>query len=109
MSAGHSASAAHANSSTTDIGLRESDLDRAADFAVQSPYPNPAPLTRAGIRALLDDAFHGRPAAGRDQPGLRLYPMVRLCRQRSVSRSRNIWCLLMNARSLCVWLDFQYI
>jgi maleylacetate reductase len=48
MSAGHGASAAHANSSTTDIGLRESDLDRAAELAVQSPYPNPAPLTRAG-------------------------------------------------------------
>jgi maleylacetate reductase len=47
-----------------DIGLRESDLERAADLAVQSPYPNPASITRDGIRALLDDAFHGRrPAA----------------------------------------------
>jgi hypothetical protein len=109
MSAGHGASATHANSSTTDIGLREEDLDRAAELAVQSPYPNPTPLTRQRIRVLLDDAFHGRPAAGRDQPGLRLYPLVRLCRQHSVSRSRNIWCLLMNARSLCVWPDFQYI
>jgi maleylacetate reductase len=43
-----------------DIGLRESDLDRAADLAVESPYPNPTPITRDGIRALLDDAFHGR-------------------------------------------------
>jgi hypothetical protein len=40
--------------------LRESDLDRAADLAVESRYPNPIPLTRAGIRALLDDAFCGR-------------------------------------------------
>jgi hypothetical protein len=30
------------------------------DLALESPYPNPNPLTRAVIRALLDDAFHGR-------------------------------------------------
>jgi maleylacetate reductase len=44
----------------SEIGLRESDLERAADLATQSPYPNPTPITRDGIRALLDDAFHGR-------------------------------------------------
>jgi len=43
-----------------DIGLRASDLDRAADLAAENPYPNPTPLTRERIRALLDDAFHGR-------------------------------------------------
>jgi alcohol dehydrogenase class IV len=43
-----------------DLGMRESDLDRAADLAVETPYPNPSPITRTGIRALLDDAFHGR-------------------------------------------------
>ena len=43
-----------------DLGLREEDLDRAADLAIESPYPNPTPITRDGIRALLDDAFHGR-------------------------------------------------
>ena len=47
-----------------EIGLREEDLDRAADLAVESPYPNPTPLTRERIRALLDDAFHGRRPAG---------------------------------------------
>jgi maleylacetate reductase len=48
----------------SDLGLRESDLDRAADLAVQSPYPNPTPITRERIRALLEDAFNGRrPAA----------------------------------------------
>jgi alcohol dehydrogenase class IV len=47
-----------------DLGLREADLDRAADIAVTAPYWNPRPIDRAGIRALLDDAFHGRrPAA----------------------------------------------
>jgi maleylacetate reductase len=40
--------------------MREEDLNRAADLAVESPYPNPTPITSAGIRTLLDDAFHGR-------------------------------------------------
>jgi maleylacetate reductase len=43
-----------------DIGLKEGDLDRAADIAAKNPYYNPRPVTRAGIRALLDDAFFGR-------------------------------------------------
>lgn len=43
-----------------DIGMKESDLDRAAKLAIENPYPNPAPLSYAGIRALLDAAFHGR-------------------------------------------------
>jgi alcohol dehydrogenase class IV len=43
-----------------DIGMPESGLDRAADLAVANPYWNPRPIERAAIRALLDDAFHGR-------------------------------------------------
>jgi alcohol dehydrogenase class IV len=43
-----------------DIGMPESGLDRAADLAVANPYWNPRPIERAGIRALLDDAFWGR-------------------------------------------------
>jgi alcohol dehydrogenase class IV len=54
------AAALGAKQSLAEIGLRESDLDRAADLAVESPYPNPTPLTRKRIRALLDAAFHGR-------------------------------------------------
>jgi alcohol dehydrogenase class IV len=47
-----------------DIGMPESGLDRAADLAVANPYWNPRPIERAGLRALLDDAFWGRrPAA----------------------------------------------
>jgi alcohol dehydrogenase class IV len=42
-----------------DIGMPQSGLDRAAEIAVANPYPNPRPLERAAIRALLDDAFHG--------------------------------------------------
>ena len=42
------------------LGLPEADLDRAAEIATTSPYWNPRPFDRAAIRALLDDAFHGR-------------------------------------------------
>ena len=43
-----------------DLGLRQSDLDRACDLALQNQYPNPRPLERGPIRALLQDAFEGR-------------------------------------------------
>ena len=42
------------------LGLKAADLDKAADIAVQNPYYNPRPITREGIRALLQDAFEGR-------------------------------------------------
>ena len=58
------ATAVGAKVALKDIGMREADLDKAADLAVQYPYYNPAPVTRKGVRALLDDAFYGRrPAA----------------------------------------------
>ena len=45
------------------LGMRLSDLDRAADFAVQNPYYNPRPIDREAIRDLLQNAFEGlRPA-----------------------------------------------
>jgi alcohol dehydrogenase class IV len=43
------------------IGMPADGLDRAADLAVTSPYPNPRPLERAGLRALLQRAFDGDP------------------------------------------------
>jgi alcohol dehydrogenase class IV len=42
-----------------DIGMPADGLDRAADLAVQTPYPNPRPLERAAIRELLQRAFDG--------------------------------------------------
>ena len=47
-----------------DYGLKESDLDRAAELAIQNPYHNPRPVTREGTRRLLDDAYHGRRPTG---------------------------------------------
>ena len=46
--------------SLRELGMREADLDRAASQSVANPYPNPRPVTVDGVRALLDDAFHGR-------------------------------------------------
>jgi alcohol dehydrogenase class IV len=43
-----------------DIGMRETELDRAAELATQAPYFNPRPIDREGIRELLEGAFHGR-------------------------------------------------
>jgi len=41
------------------IGMPADGLDRAADLAVQNQYPNPRPLERAALRALLQRAFEG--------------------------------------------------
>ena len=49
-----------APTSLRQIGMSESDLDKAADAALQSAYWNPRPIERDPIRALLDDAYHGR-------------------------------------------------
>ena len=42
-----------------NLGLREDDLDEAADIAVQNPYWNPRPIERDGIRQLLRQAWAG--------------------------------------------------
>lgn len=48
-----------------DIGMREADLDRAAELAAANPYWNPRPIERGAIRVLLQRAYEGsRPAAG---------------------------------------------
>ncbi|MBL8330230.1 MAG: maleylacetate reductase [Rubrivivax sp.] len=41
------------------IGMTADGLDRAADLAAAHPYPNPRPLERAALRALLQRAFDG--------------------------------------------------
>lgn len=47
-----------------DLGLPESALPRAAELATARPYPNPRPLTREGITALLHNAWHGTRPTG---------------------------------------------
>jgi maleylacetate reductase len=45
--------------SLQSLGLRREQLDQAADLAVQNPYYNPRPVTRQGVRQLLENAFEG--------------------------------------------------
>jgi maleylacetate reductase len=53
------AAAATAPMALKDLGLNEDDLDKAADQATENPYWNPQPVTRDGIRALLQAAWAG--------------------------------------------------
>ena len=42
-----------------DLGVSETDLDKAADLAVANPYWNPRPIERDAIRTLLQAAWSG--------------------------------------------------
>lgn len=42
-----------------EIGMKEADLDKACDIAMQNQYANPRPLERGAIRRLLQDAWSG--------------------------------------------------
>jgi maleylacetate reductase len=42
-----------------DLGLLNSDVDKAAEIATRNPYANPRPIDRASIGALLNDAWAG--------------------------------------------------
>jgi alcohol dehydrogenase class IV len=53
-----------ARTALRDIGMKAEDLDRAAEIATRNPYENPAPVTRVGVRKLLDAAYHGRRPGG---------------------------------------------
>ena len=55
------AKSVNAPTALKDIGVEESDLDRAAEIATETPVNNPAPVTTARVRQLLDNAFYGRP------------------------------------------------
>jgi alcohol dehydrogenase class IV len=47
--------------SLREIGMREEDIDRAADLAVKNPYWNPRPVERDAIRGLIARAWAGAP------------------------------------------------
>lgn len=44
-----------------DLGMLADGFDRAIEQATSAPYPNPEPITKTGIRSLLERAFDGRP------------------------------------------------
>ena len=50
-----------APTSLAAIGMPADGLDRAAELAVLTPYPNPRPLDRAALRTLLQRAYDGAP------------------------------------------------
>ena len=50
-----------APTSLKQLGMPENGLDKAADLALANPYWNPRPLERSAIRALLENAWAGRP------------------------------------------------
>ena len=50
--------------SLKDIGMPEEGLAKAADIAVANPYPNPRPLDRQAIGALLEVALDGKRPTG---------------------------------------------
>jgi maleylacetate reductase len=39
--------------------MREQDLDRACELALQNAYANPRPVEARALRQLLQDAFDG--------------------------------------------------
>jgi alcohol dehydrogenase class IV len=45
--------------SLRELGMQQSDLDRAADIAISNPYWNPRPIERDTIRDLLQHAWDG--------------------------------------------------
>jgi maleylacetate reductase len=53
------AKAAGAPMRLSDLGLTETDLDRAAEIALRNPYENPRKFDTSDIRQLLQDAFDG--------------------------------------------------
>jgi alcohol dehydrogenase class IV len=45
-----------------DFGMKESDIDKAADIAVSKPYWNPREIEREAVRELIRRAWAGEPA-----------------------------------------------
>lgn len=52
----------HAPRALRDLGMKESDIDKAAEIALSAQYPNPRPLEKKAIRELIRRAWDGEPA-----------------------------------------------
>ena len=53
-----------APTSLRQLGMPEQGLDRAVELVLAAPYWNPRELERTPLRALLEDAYHGRRPRG---------------------------------------------
>ncbi len=49
-----------APASLAELGVQKSELAKIAELALATPYPNPRPLERAPLLALLEAAYEGR-------------------------------------------------
>jgi len=49
-----------AKTALKDVGMRVEDLDAAAELATHKRHYNPKPVTRKGVRLLLENAYLGR-------------------------------------------------
>jgi maleylacetate reductase len=54
--------------SLRELGMKEGDIERAADLAVERPYWNPRPVERGAIRDLIERAWAGLPPNGPPSP-----------------------------------------
>lgn len=52
----------HVKRALRDFGMKEDDIDRAAEIAVANQYPNPRPVEQARIRELIRRCWAGEPA-----------------------------------------------
>lgn len=57
------ARAVGAPAALSDLGMDESGIEPAVELALSNPYPNPRPLARDWLTALIRDAHAGRPPA----------------------------------------------
>jgi maleylacetate reductase len=44
-----------------ETGMQESALDKACEMTLSNPYRNPGPIEREPLRALLQNAWNGKP------------------------------------------------
>ena len=44
-----------------DLGMKQSDIEGAADFVGATPFANPRPVTRADLVELITQCYHGAP------------------------------------------------
>ncbi len=44
-----------------DLGMKQSDIDTAADFVAEARMVNPRPVSRDDLREIITQAFHGAP------------------------------------------------
>jgi maleylacetate reductase len=50
-----------APTSLREIGMPKEGIEKAAEMISNDPYPNPVPVEFGPIRAMIEDAWHGRP------------------------------------------------